>query len=110
MPTRKPAGYAVGVPIVFDQEIDVHYGQFYVESRTDDVFEGLIESRGGQTNGLCGAAVPGQLFLITGLHTGSTRVTVEVLDALPPIGDEWEDVVEVLSKRLVHGRYWCKAV
>ena len=63
-------------------------------SRSDDFFEGLTESRGGQANGLCGAAVPGQLFLITGLHTGSTRVTVEVLDALPPIGDEWEDVVE----------------
>jgi hypothetical protein len=28
------------------------------------------------------------------LHTGSTRVTVEVLDAPAPIGDEWEDVVE----------------
>jgi len=87
-------GYTVAVPIVFDQEIHVHYGQFYVESRTDDVFEGLTESRGGQANGLCGAAVPGLLFLTTGLHTGHTRVTVEVLDAPAPIGDEWEDVVE----------------
>jgi hypothetical protein len=25
--------YTVAVPIVFDQEIHVHYGQFYVESR-----------------------------------------------------------------------------
>ena len=82
------------MPIVFDQEIHVHYGQFYVESRTDDFFEGLTESRGGQANGLCGAAVPGLLFLTTGLHTGHTRVTVEVLDAPAPIGDEWEDVVE----------------
>jgi hypothetical protein len=82
------------VPIVFDQEIHVHYWQFYVESRTEDFFEGLTESRGGQTNGLCGAAVPGLLFLTTGLHTGHTRITVEVLDAPAPIGDEWEDVVE----------------
>ena len=82
------------MPIVFDQEIHVDYGQFYVESRTDDFFEGLTESRGGQANGLCGAAVPGLLFLTTGLHTGHTRVTVEVLDAPAPIGDEWEDVVE----------------
>jgi hypothetical protein len=82
------------VPIVFDQEIHVHYGQFYVESRTDDFFEGLTGSRGGQANGLCGAAVSGLLFLTTGLHTGHTRVTVEVLDAPAPIGDEWEDVVE----------------
>jgi hypothetical protein len=43
---------------------------------------------------LCGAAVPGLLFLTTGLHTGHTRVTVEVLDAPAPMGDEWEDVVE----------------
>lgn len=82
------------MPIVFDQEIHVHYWQFYVESRTDEVFEGLTESRGGQANGLCGAAVPGLLYLTTGLHTGHTWVTVEVLDAPAPIGDECEDVVE----------------
>ena len=87
-------GYTVAVPIVFDQEVHVHYGQFYVESRTGDFFEGLTESRGGQVNGLCGAAVPGLLYLTTGLHTGRTRVTVEVLEAAAPIGEEWEDVVE----------------
>jgi hypothetical protein len=88
-------GYTVAVPIVFDQEIHVHYWQFYVESRAERVLEGLTESRGGQANGLCGAAVPGLLFLTTGLHTGHTRVTVELLDVLAPVGDEWEDVVEV---------------
>ena len=87
-------GYTVAVPIVFDQEIHVHYWQFYVESRAERVLEGLTESRGGQANGLCGAAVPGLLFLTTGLHTGHTRVTVELLDVLAQVGDEWEDVVE----------------
>ena len=87
------AVYTVSVPIVFDREIHVHYGQFYVESSGWPA-DPLNESLGGQANGLCGAAVPGQLFLITGLHTGSTRVTVEVLDAPAPIGDEWEDMVE----------------
>ncbi len=82
------------MPIAFDQEIHVHYGQFYVESRTGDFFWGLTECLGGQANGLCGAAVPGLLFLITGLHTGRTRVTVDLLDAPSPIADEWEDVVE----------------
>jgi len=86
--------YTVSVAIVFDQEIHVHYGQFYVESGSGWAADPLNESLGGQANGLCGAAVPGQLFLITGLHTGSTRVTVEVLDAPAPIGAEWEDVVE----------------
>ena len=85
--------YTVTVSIVFDQEIHVHYGQFYVESRSDAFFD-LNESLGGQANGLCGAAVPGLLFLITGLHTGHTRVTIEVLDASAPIRDEWEEVVE----------------
>src|SRR5262249_50612724 len=85
--------YTVAVPIVFDQEIDVHYGQFYVQSRPD-FFVGLIESLGGQANGLCGAAVPGLLFLITGLHTFHTSVTVEMLGAPAPIGEDWEDVVE----------------
>ena len=85
--------YTVTVSIVFDQEIHVYYGQFYVESRTDGLFE-LTESLGGQANGLCGAAVPGLLYLITGLHTGHTRVTIELLDATAPICDEWEDVVE----------------
>lgn len=65
------------------------------ESRTDDYFDDLTEARGGQVNGLCGAAVPGLLFLTTGLHTGGVEVTVEVLDAPAPVGDTWEDVVEV---------------
>ena len=86
--------YTVSVAIVFDQEIHVDYRQFYVESGSGWAADPLNESLGGQANGLCGAAVPGQLFLITGLHTGRTRVTVEVLDAPAPIGDEWEDVVE----------------
>jgi hypothetical protein len=49
-PECPPVGrlvYTVAVPIVFDQEIYVSYGQFYVESRTDDYFEGLTESQGG---------------------------------------------------------------
>src|SRR5215469_5969241 len=78
------------MPIVFDQEIHVHYGQFYVQDQTPFETE-MNESFGGQANGLCGAAVPGLLFLVTGLHTGQTRVTIEVLDAPAPIGDEWED-------------------
>ena len=59
---RRPAGLLLAVPIVFDQEIHVDYGQFYVESRTDEFFEGFTEL-GGQAKRLCGAAVPGLLFL-----------------------------------------------
>jgi hypothetical protein len=83
------------VPTLFDGELHVHYGQFYIESRIDDFFGDLTEALGGQANGLCGAAVPGFLYLITGLHTGNVHLTVELLDAAPPVGDGWEDVVEV---------------
>jgi hypothetical protein len=85
----------VPVSLLFNGELHVHYGQFSVESRIDDYFDGLTEARGGQGNGLCGAAVPGLLFLTTGLHTGGVEVTVEVLDAPSPVSDDWEDVVEV---------------
>ena len=92
------------MPIVFDQEIHVHYGQFYVQDQTPFETE-MNESFGGQANGLCGAAVPGLLFLITGLHTGQTRVTIEVLDAPAPIGDEWEEVVEASFRPETAGLY-----
>ncbi|HJQ47318.1 MAG TPA: hypothetical protein VJ870_13535 [Amycolatopsis sp.] len=80
--------------LLFEGELRVHYGQFYVESRIKDRFDGLTEARGGQTNGLCGAAVPGLLFLTTGLHTGNVEVTVELLDAPPPVREDWEEDVE----------------
>ncbi|PSL57186.1 hypothetical protein B0I31_102164 [Saccharothrix carnea] len=71
----------------------VHYGQIYVESGDDSY--GMGECFGGQVNGLCGGAVPGTLFLVTGLHTGDIAFTVELHDRPPPVGDEWEEVVEV---------------
>jgi hypothetical protein len=49
----------------------------------------------GQVNGLCGAAVRGFLCLVTGLHTGYVRFTAELHPAEPPLGDDWEEAVEV---------------
>ncbi|WP_329389936.1 hypothetical protein OG625_37665 [Streptomyces sp. NBC_01351] len=73
----------------------VHYGQIYVASDPDNPFPGLSEAFAGQSGGLCGAAVPGALWLITGLHTGNVRFVVEVHDEDPPLDPVWEDVVEV---------------
>ncbi|MBB5953922.1 hypothetical protein FHS29_000492 [Saccharothrix tamanrassetensis] len=79
--------------VVFQGEAWVHYGQLSVES---DVESGEMGACfGGQRNGLCGGAVPGTLFLMTGTHTGEVGFTVEVHDTAPEIGAEWEDVVEV---------------
>ncbi|MFF7314097.1 hypothetical protein [Streptomyces sp. NPDC008137] len=80
---------------VYSGELHVHYGQFYVESRPDGMGEGDADPLAGQRNGLCGAAVPGYLFLTTGLHTGRVYLTVEVHGVEPPQADEWEEVVEV---------------
>ena len=75
-------------------EVPVAYGQIYVESQINQ-FADLADCFEGQENGLCGAAVEGRLFLITGLHTGVVAFTVELHDAEPPVDDSWEDVVEV---------------
>ncbi|MFJ5223925.1 hypothetical protein [Streptomyces sp. NPDC088400] len=76
-------------------EVHVHYGQIYVESDPDSGIPGLSEAFAGQSGGLCGAAVPGVLWLITGLHTGNVGFVVEVHDEEPPLDPVWEDVVEV---------------
>ncbi len=70
----------------------VHYGQIYVASGEDQPDMG--ECFGGQDNGLCGAAMPGFLFLMTGLHTGEVGFTVELHEAPPPVDDGWQEIVE----------------
>ncbi|MGY1501014.1 hypothetical protein ACW4TU_31285 [Streptomyces sp. QTS52] len=73
----------------------VHYSQIYVESDPDGSIPDLSEAFAGQRGGLCGAAVPGVLWLITGLHTGNVGFVVEVHDEEPALDPAWEDVVEV---------------
>ena len=76
-----------------NEEAWVHYGQIYV--RSGDDFAELEECFTAQANGLCGAAKPGHLFMITGLHTGHVGFTAELHDAPPPVDDSWQEVVEV---------------
>ena len=80
---------------IFDGRLPVHYGQAYVES-SENPCESLEDCFVDQTNGLCGGAKAGCLFLITGLHTGQVGLTVDVLDSPPTIDDDiWEEIVEV---------------
>jgi hypothetical protein len=79
---------------IFDGQLQVHYGQAYVESADGQPIE-LDDCFRGQVNGLCGAASPGMLFLLTGLHTGPVSFTLDVLDTSPALDDAWEDIVEV---------------
>lgn len=76
----------------FTGEAHVHYSQIYVVG--EGMYPDLFTSMRGQRNGLCGAAEPGMLYLITGLHTGNVGFAVEVHDEPPPLDDAWEDVVE----------------
>lgn len=80
---------------VYSGELHVSYMQFYVDSRPDPFGAERWDTRAGQRNGLCGAAVPGHLFLTTGLHTGRVGLTVEVHEEEPPVAEVWEEVVEV---------------
>lgn len=82
--------------VIFDDLVDVEYGFLFLTTQLDDDTPvDIVDARGGQVNGLLGAACPGVLSLVTATHTGRVRVRIEMLDAAPTLGDEWDDVVEV---------------
>ncbi|MFJ9855644.1 hypothetical protein [Streptomyces sp. NPDC101150] len=76
-------------------EVQVSYWQLYVESDAEPICGGLDAAFAGQANGLCGAAVPGGLFLSTGLHSGHVGFTVELHATAPEFSAEWDEIVEV---------------
>ncbi len=78
---------------LFADSIFVHYGQFYVCPGEDDLE--LEHTFRGQVNGLCGAALPNRLFLVTGTHTGQVHVEVELFETEPAIDATWDEIVEV---------------
>ncbi|WP_405618277.1 hypothetical protein OG292_28690 [Streptomyces sp. NBC_01511] len=85
-------------------EVRVDYGQMYVLSDPEGCTgSDLGAAFAGQKAGLCGGAVPGSLFLLTGLHTGEVGLTVERHDEPPPLGPRWEEVVEVSFRPLSPG-------
>ena len=80
--------------VLYEGPWNVHYGQLYLETKLGQQAEDMSDHFADQANGLVGAAVPGALFLITGLHTGHIALRVELHESCPPIDDLWEDVVE----------------
>lgn len=82
------------VRVLFDGQPWVHYGFVFVRPQSSDADARLIECRGGQVNGLCGAAEEGVLSLLFGTHTGQVPLRVELWTAAPPLDDDWEEVVE----------------
>ena len=74
-------------------EAPVHYMQIYVQSGRTEL--DLAACFAGQSNGLAGGAVPGLLYLHTGLHTGEVGFAVELHEGEPPLSERWEEAVEV---------------
>ena len=83
----------------FDGEVHVSYRQVYVNSVVEFPEQTMPDAFVGQVNGLCGGAVPGFLFMTTGLHTGHVGFTVERHDHRPRADDAWEE-----SSKLPPGR------
>jgi hypothetical protein len=84
----------VAVTVLYDDELPVRYGFFYLCAGSEPE-EDLLRAREGQRNGLCGAQNPHQLALTTGLHTGEVPLRIEWYPTSPPIDAFWADVVEV---------------
>ena len=80
---------------LFHGDVDISYSQLYIYSGGPETLDPLGDAFSGQENGLCGAALPGFLFLTTGLNVGYVPYTVERHDEAPPVDDAWEDIVEV---------------
>jgi hypothetical protein len=78
---------------VFAGPLWVHYGQAYVLIGDSDTSHMQACFR-GQVNGLCGTAVSGAMFLMTGLHTGQVDFTVEISGPAPDLDLSWEEIVE----------------
>ncbi len=74
--------------ILLDAVVWAGYGQFYLCS-DDGLGPEMIEAFAGQSNGLCGAGCPGELFLMIGPRTTAVPMRIEVHDELPPVEDSW---------------------
>jgi hypothetical protein len=78
--------------VLLDITVHVHYGFLWFTAVDNPFPQG--DPRAGQANGLCAAAIPGTLHMVTGLHTGSVPVRIEAFDVAPVLDDTWEEIVE----------------
>jgi hypothetical protein len=86
------------VKILLDEpRVFVTYGSASVLSAGDiyDIEYDIDAPWADESNGLCGAGVPGVLVLQTGTHTGWLPFRIESHDAAPAVDDGWDEIVEV---------------
>ncbi|MFG2784800.1 hypothetical protein ACGFY7_44140 [Streptomyces prunicolor] len=80
--------------VLVSDEVQVDYGQIFVESGEDDC--DLHDAFAGQEGvGLCGGGQAGMLLLLTGLRIGGVDFTAELHDSRPELDETWEEIVEV---------------
>lgn len=79
--------------VLFDADVPVHYGFMFLTG--GDEYPDLGDTWAGQQNGLAGAATPGVLSMITGLHTGRVPLRIEWHATAPEPGADWEEIVDV---------------
>ena len=78
--------------LVHQGRMAVSYSQAYLSA--GDLPDDYEDAFAGQVNGLAGGQLLGHLTLLVGVHTGDVGVRVLLCDEPPPVGPEWEDVVE----------------
>jgi hypothetical protein len=93
-PVRKDLSAVVRV-LLDEPRVFVTYGSASVVSGDDEDGFDLDEPWADESNGLCGAGVPGVLVLQIGTHTGWIPFRVELHDAEPSADDSWDEIVEV---------------
>jgi hypothetical protein len=81
-----------------------HYHWAYLANPDD--YPGQESCWIGQSNGICGTALPGHISFMFGPHTGSINMRVFCLQSTIPVADEWEEVVEspflILHKKVLY--------
>ncbi|ABS03842.1 hypothetical protein [Kineococcus radiotolerans] len=78
--------------LVYEGRMAVSYFQAYLSA--GDVPDDYEAAFAGQVNGLAGGQLLGHLTLLVGVHTGDVGLRVLLCDEPPPVGPEWEDLVE----------------
>jgi hypothetical protein len=79
---------------LFARKVKVPFGKMYFQGAVNE-WPDMKMCFDRQENGLCGARMRSLLLLITCVHTGCVNVTVDLWDSEPPLGDSWEEAVEV---------------
>lgn len=89
---------------LFSGNINIEYGQFYIDvpefdDDEDDSLEPEVAFE-GQQNGLCGASQEGKLFFVAGIQNGVIEIKINLHSSEPEIDQSYDEIVQVPFRRL----------